>query len=388
MFKKIIIAILALLIATWVGIKLASNPGYVLIAYGHMSVETTLWFAFVVIVVGLLVIFLLAKIIDGLLSIGGRLRRWSSKRKLKQAQLNTIQGITELLEADFKASQKHLLAGAITKPGAVINYIALSINAQLQQNYDQRDQYLTQARQLNKQLQLPIGILQAKLQRHANQLEQSLATLNHLYQQHPQQKAVLQLMHQVLIQLSDWQSLEKLLPALKRQVLSSEEYRKLEADVFAAKLADAVSKRLEVEACFMSIPKKLRTQHAIVLIYANYLFETEQHAATEKLLVNTLNHHWHPDLLYLYSKAKVKNPGKQLQQLEAWNKQHHNEPTLLYALGKACVANQLWGKAQDYLQQSIELHPVPATYQQLGLVFEKIGDNDRALEAYKQGLNQ
>ena len=80
--------------------------------------------------------------------------------------------------------------------------------------------------------------------------------------------------------------------------------------------------------------------------------------------------------------------GKQLERAETWLKKHPNQPELLLTLGRLCLRNQLWGKAQSYLEASLGVAASAETCQVLGSLLEQLGENKTALEHYRQGLEQ
>ena len=72
---------------------------------------------------------------------------------------------------------------------------------------------------------------------------------------------------------------------------------------------------------------------------------------------------------------------------EKWLKKHPNNPLLLRILGQLCLENKLWGKAQNYLQKSLELNPDSTTFKLMAHYFDAVGEADNALEAYRQSEN-
>jgi uncharacterized protein HemY len=46
----------------------------------------------------------------------------------------------------------------------------------------------------------------------------------------------------------------------------------------------------------------------------------------------------------------------------------------------------LWGKARTYLEASIGIGPQPETYCELANLLHDLGEEDRARELYRQGL--
>ena len=67
-------------------------------------------------------------------------------------------------------------------------------------------------------------------------------------------------------------------------------------------------------------------------------------------------------------------------------KKHPDDANLLLSLGKLSAQEQFWGKARDYLEASLKLNQKPETYFELARVVETLGNNDLALEHYREGL--
>ena len=63
------------------------------------------------------------------------------------------------------------------------------------------------------------------------------------------------------------------------------------------------------------------------------------------------------------------------------------DPHVLLCLGRLCKAEQLWGKAKEYLEQGVELMPSQAVYQALGEVLAELDEKEAATECYKKGLS-
>ena len=51
-----------------------------------------------------------------------------------------------------------------------------------------------------------------------------------------------------------------------------------------------------------------------------------------------------------------------------------------------CVRQELWGKAQSYLEASLGLDPSAAAHLSLARMLEKRGDNEAAYQHYRQSL--
>ena len=58
----------------------------------------------------------------------------------------------------------------------------------------------------------------------------------------------------------------------------------------------------------------------------------------------------------------------------------------MLTLGRLSVKNKLWGKARTYLEESIEINPLPEAYRTLATVLEELGEHGAAAVQYQKGL--
>jgi HemY protein len=104
------------------------------------------------------------------------------------------------------------------------------------------------------------------------------------------------------------------------------------------------------------------------------------------ILAESLNAQWDSELVVLYGECYAEDNVAQIEQAERWMKTHHDDAGLLLALGKLCLHQQLWGKAQSYLDASLGLHPCRAVYSALGQLAEKLGKQDDALTYFQKSM--
>ncbi len=78
-----------------------------------------------------------------------------------------------------------------------------------------------------------------------------------------------------------------------------------------------------------------------------------------------------------------------IQNAETWQRQHPDDAELQFALGRLCLQQQLWGKAQAFLDAALKLAPTPAfkadAHRALAQLFEQLGEPGRAAEHYRAG---
>jgi len=65
---------------------------------------------------------------------------------------------------------------------------------------------------------------------------------------------------------------------------------------------------------------------------------------------------------------------------------HARDPILLLTLGRLSSRSNLWGKAKGYLEESIDVKPMPESYRELATLLEKQGEHVAANVYYQKGL--
>ena len=67
---------------------------------------------------------------------------------------------------------------------------------------------------------------------------------------------------------------------------------------------------------------------------------------------------------------------KQIERAERWLSAQSSDASLLFALGQLCVRQDLWGKAQNYLDASISIEPTPVAHLAAAQLHQKLGNAD------------
>lgn len=384
--KRLFAFIVLLALSVWIGLAIHTDQGYVLIAYQNWSIEMTFWFAVVGGFVLFCALYLILRLINGILRLSGSGRRWARKRRARRARNRTMRGLCALAKGDWKDAERDLVraVGASTTP--LINYLSAARAAQAQHHYNKRDGYLRLAYQCAEDVDVAVGLTQAQLQLEAKQWERALATLTHLHQVDPQHAHVLMLLQQTYLALEDWAQLQALLPVLqRRKIMPTLELHALSQRVYVA-LFSAAQKDAH-DALWKSIPTHLKRDTTILTAYIDCLMARGDEKQAEPLIRNALKRHWDLGMVVRYSQVAGEKSAKQLATAEAWLKTHPNDPVLLLCVARLCQKNRIWGKARRYLEQSIAIAPSKAAYGALGQLLEQLEDPEAALESYRKGMH-
>ncbi|MES2142341.1 MAG: heme biosynthesis HemY N-terminal domain-containing protein [Pseudomonadota bacterium] len=186
----------------------------------------------------------------------------------------------------------------------------------------------------------------------------------------------------------DWNVILKTLPELeKKSWLSPLQVQALERESYEGLLKEAIRTNLvKFEEKWQQTPPQLKKDPYFLNYYIQGLIQYHETEKAEALTRKLLKKYWLAPLVQTYGLIKSIHPERQLVHAEKWLKNRPKDPYLLLTLGRLCKQLQLWGKAQDYLESSLTHDPNPETYQELGQLFETLGEAPQALQAFKNAL--
>src|SRR5580700_10751810 len=191
--------LIILIASVWLGLQIAKDPGLAFFSYRQWSVEMPLWFATVVFIAILFVLYFIIKFFDSTASLVYRFKSWLYWRRKHKAYSKTNRGLMELIEGRYKNAEHDLLEGLSQSDAALVNYLALAKAAHEQEAFDRRDTYLRKAHAAAPDADVVIGLTSAQLQMNQGRLEQALATLKHLKTLVPKHVLVLKLLERVYV---------------------------------------------------------------------------------------------------------------------------------------------------------------------------------------------
>jgi len=391
MFKLFFLGLLTLVAVVYATLMAKEDPGYAMLSYGGYTVEMTM----VLLIAGLsfailgtyFLVFGLLKLLD----IPGQLLSWNDTRRKSSAVKRSNEGFMQLAEGNWRSAERTLSKNATHNSTPLLNYMAAARAAQEQGKQSQRDNYLMLAFQSNPDAEIAIGLTQAELQIDDGQEEQALATLMHLRSQAPRHHQVLKMLVELYKQMGSWHELEVLFHDLQHyRVYKDHQLNELEKDIQRHMLEQAVAQNdLEkLHNQWNKISRSIRTEPSISCFYCSQLIRMGDNDRAANMIREVLNKEWSEEAIELFGKVKEKDGAAQLEFAEQLLKKHKNNPALLFSLGQISFNNQLWGKARDYVQESLALQASTEKYHFLGRLYEtKLDDAQLAMENYREGLN-
>lgn len=385
---RLVLFLILLVASVWIGIEVSRHPGFVFIAYQPWMVQMPLWFAFLALFVTFTLFYFFIHFLDLFHFWWFKFKNWLRFRREHKSYSKTQHGLSLLIEGRWKKAERLLLAGVNQTMEPLMNYLGAAKAAQEQAAFARRDSYIQKAYEVAPHDDLAIGLTQAELQLEQDQLEQAAATLNRLRQSSPRHPRLLKLLEKVYVRLGDWDSLQALLPSLRKaKLLTAEQLEQFEKNLYCEKLRINHTKTLdELRKEWNDLPRYIRKNPDVVCEYVKQLSRFSDTKEMEELIRKTLKNHWQPELVTIYGSLPFANLNRQLVIVGAWLKLYGPRPELLLLLGELCVQVQLWGKAKDYFEKCLELGPNAEASLEYGKLLEHLGEPDQAMQKYKEGL--
>ena len=388
---KFLITLLVVLVASVSSaLVLLRDPGYVLLSYSGVSIETTL----PVFALALLAAFLLLAAIIRLLRLTlyfpDSMFMRGQKHRRQRAKENFYKGLKASAEGQWKQAEKYLVRAAENNEAPLLGYLEAARVAQHQRRTSQRDQYLQMAHKTGKGADTAAGLTQAALLLEQGQLEQAMALLNRLTEKGPKNQLMMEMQLDLYQKLDEWEKLKEHLPEFwKMGVVSDENAARLEIEV-TIRLIQKIAMQGDISellSAWQDLPRDLKSVESIVLEYINQLTGLNAHGEAEKILFEVLEHQWSTRLFKCYGQVKGRDPVQQLKNAEAWSKGYLDDAEVQLALGRLCIRCDLKENAADHLRKSIDIAPRAEACVELGRLSEQMDEAGSALSHYRDALD-
>lgn len=385
------IVLIALLLGVGVVALIETDPGYVLVAYGNYTLESSLWVGILLLFAFVLVTYLLMRLIYRLIGGQRSLVSWLGTRKAHHASRLTNRGLIYFLEGHWNRARRQVLRGANNNEAPLINYLLAARASHHLQEPGMVSQYLGAAADSDASAVDALELVDAEIKVHAGHYEQALEVLDNMSdaRRHPRG---LELRRTIYTAQQDWDKLAGLLPQLRKQkLLDAEQLRELENTCYRNLLQQAADSEdtVAVDALhgiWQRVPSDLKQESEMLQSYTALLLRAGDHATANTVILRALKQQWDPALVRQFAYVEKGDLSKQLAVAESWQSAHAEDAELLLCLGRLSARNKLWGKARDYFENSYRLQRSPEICAELGRLLTGLGEPKVAAAYFREGL--
>ncbi|MDF0604542.1 heme biosynthesis protein HemY [Neisseriaceae bacterium TC5R-5] len=322
-------------------------------------------------------------------------RRFQREKKLKTARHALREAGIAYFEGRFQKAEREAsksLKGEESIENQALALLIAARSAAAAGDIEKRDEYLNRLDTLPPRLQLARHMLDAELKLEAKDAPGALDAIERARALSPSLTNAMRLELKVrLLQKQPDAVLALSEKLLKADALEPEQARRYRLAAYQQQLVTLLSGK-EVQDWLRKVPDTERHNPQLVdqIVSRLQVLGDYDYAATLIAQALANDEHDTPELSQELSRlAEHLSADKRLELLktaENWLKKRPQDHWLLMAIGRLAIQQQLWGKAQSYLEASLSIKPTLCAHAELAKLFEATGKEEQAQQHYHKSL--
>ena len=384
---KFLIGLLFILVAAvTLSLVAGSSDGYVLIVQPPYRLEISVNLLIVLLASGFFVLYSMVRLVQYTLRLPENVRKYKREQRRKNAHNALLESLHAIVEGRYAKAEKAAAIALDLGEDAGLSAIVAARAAHKLKMPGKRDYYLAQAERLAPQASLSRLLTQAELQLDERMYASALRTLQQLDKIEPHHLPGLRLQLKVHQRLGNWEQVLALLAQLeKREAMEAVQLQQLRYHAHVQLLERRSGHREELLRYWNTIPENERLDTQLTRTAAQALIAAGASGEAARAIEMSLTRQWDTLLAAMYGDSGNETV-RQLEQAEFWLQEHHGDAGLLLSLGKLCIRQELWGKAQSYLEASLSVQQSGEGHLALARLLEHMGSQEAAYRHYRLSL--
>lgn len=355
------------------------NSGYVLLVAPPYRVELSLNLLLILIVVGFFSLYLGLRMIMRTVRLPGQVRVWRRQQQQQRARAKLDAAIVALLEGRYgKAQQEAKEALALPQSSGLAALVAARAAIDVRQ-FAVAEGFLSRPETQAQSLAVPRLTLSAEIALAEGQPQEALRILEALKREAGLHTAALRLELRAMQAARRFADIPPLVEQLvKRGVFDAAQGGQLKIAAQRDQLGTLAHDASGLRDAWNRLPETTRTQSSVARAAARSFLQLGGDREAAEIVTRSLEREWDSELVEVYGECRLGDSTQQLEQAERWLVVHNQDAALLRVLGLLCQRQQLWGKAQAYLEASLALEESWRTQLALGEMLGRLGRSDEA----------
>jgi len=355
------------------------SHGYALLVSPPYRIELSLNLLLILTVGGFFALYFLSQLVVRTVQLPGQVRAWRQQQKRESARAKQDAAIVALLEGRYgKAQQDAQDALALPQSSGLAALIAARAAIDVRQ-FDKAESFLARSEVQPKSLAVPRLTLSAEIALEQGQPQEALRLLNLLKDEAGMHTAALRLELRAMQAARRFAEIPPLVDQLvKRKVFDAAQGEQVRSAAQREQLRSLAHDASGLRDTWNRLPEATRTQPKVARAAARSFLQLGGDREAVEIIAASLEREWDSELVDLYGECTLPDATHQLEQAERWLVVNSQDATLLRVLGTLCQRQQLWGKAQTYLEASLALDNNWRTQLALGEMLGRLGRGDEA----------
>ena len=379
-----------LLAAAAVGVALAARltNGYALFVAPPYRVEVSLNL-FLLAMAGLfLAMYLGVRLLRRAINLPHEVRLLRRRQQLERARTRQDAAVVALLEGRYGRARRFAEEALAVPQSSGLAALVAARAAMETRDFAAAQALLGRADAQVQSLAVPRMMLEAEMRLEVGQPLEALGILQALRKDAGLHTAALRLELKALQAAGRYAEIPALVDQLvKRKVYGSAEANLVRAASHAAELDARRYDAAGLRAYWNRLPDADQRLPRIARAGAASFLALGGEREAADIYARALERTWDSSLVVAFAQCRPADESRQLEQAEHWLADHNQDPGLLYALGVICQRQQLWGKAQTYLEASVALDNTYAAHLALAELLGRTGRGEEANAHFAAALN-
>ena len=367
-----------------VGLSLAAhlNDGYAILVFPPYRAELSLNFAILLGIAGFTLGYLLLRLIAHTLRLPMHVRDFHLRRRDAKGRAALLAGLQALFEGRYARAEKS--AGEAYELGqapSLSALIAARAAGELRE-LERRDLWLERAEGGDKNARQARLAVQASLLLDERRYDDALAVLRELSASGPKRIATQRMLMKAHQRLGHWDEVRRLAAILgKRGVLAEVAATQLRITAQIEALRQQARDAAGLAQCWQRTEDQLDAR--VARTAAQLFIALGDCRRAHEIVAAALEAEWGEQLILLYGECLGGDVLAQIERAENWLKSRPRDRALLLTLGRLCLQQELWGKAQSYLEASVSEEPSRGAHVALAQLLDRIGKPEDADRHYR-----
>jgi len=371
-------------LAVAVALGLRQNTGYVLLMAPPYRIELSLNLFVLGSVAALGVCYLALRFVLGAVELPARVREFRARRRHDKTRSELIEALRAFFEGRYGRAEKAAAAVIESDELPALGAVLAARAAHELRAYDRRDEYLARAGERAPADTAMRVIASAELLLGQHRFQEALLVLKALPHKHT---AGLRLELKAQQQAKNWEQTLPLVDQLERrgvfdaaQALQLRRYAQIES--IKRRALDPFS----LEEYWHKIPIEQKRDPKLAAAAAQAFTALGGGERARQIIEEALDREWDSELAGWYADCAGASVVRRIERAEKWLHANPRDSALLLTLGRLCAQQELWGKAQSYLDASIAVEPTYSAHLALADLHDQLGHADAARRHSRESL--
>jgi HemY protein len=371
------------------------DAGQVVFVYPPYRVDVSLNLFIVGVVVAFLLLYAILRFVRNIVTMPRRVAAYRARMRVEKANSALRDAVSNLYAGRFSRAEKAARDSLSDEKNTGAAGLIGATAAHRLHEYARRDEWLTQVE--DPDLQEARLMATADMRADGRDADGALAALAEMRSQGGRRIHAQQIALRAQQQLKNWSEVLKLVKTLeKREALHPAVAVRLRQLAAESLLRDRRHNADALLELWQSLSPIERHSPRLADCAAELLIALDRQNDARKIVEEALAQNWDARLLRRYpdtvgATASSSDALPLIQKAEAWRKDRPEDGDLLFALGRLCLKQQLWGKAQSFLEAALKSadandnEPLKIrSHRALARLHEQLGDGEKAATHYRE----